>query len=217
MENIRVLVADDHEAIRDGFRYILGSMPGWEICGEAADGRKTVDLAVSLEPDIVIMDIGMPGLNGTDATRQMHKRCPGIEILVFTAVAEERLIHQMIEAGARGYIFKTDNRETIEAALRALAKHRSYFTSKVGEVIFDRFMHGKDEVAAGTEPVRLTPREREIVQLLAEGKSNKGVALALGISPKTAETHRAVIMKKLRFDSFADLVRYAIRNNIASS
>ena len=217
METIRVLIADDHETIRTGLRYIVNSMPGWEICGEATDGREAVDLAITLDPDIVVMDMGMPNLNGLEATRQIHKRNPGIEILVFTGIEEEKLIHQMFEAGARGYILKTDNRESIQAALVALAQHKSYFTPAVAEVLFAKFLHGKDNVSTGAEPGRLTPREREIVQLLAEGRSNKDVAATLGISLKTAETHRATIMKKLNLGGLADLVRYAIRNNIISA
>jgi DNA-binding NarL/FixJ family response regulator len=213
---IRVLVADDHEAVRSGLRFIIDSMAGWEVCGEAADGREAVELAIALKPAIVVMDMSMPGLNGLDATRQIRKLCPDAEILAFTGVDEEKLIHQMFEAGARGYILKTDPNEVIQAALRSLAEHKSYFTAKVGEVLFAKFLHGKESVSSGAEPDRLTRREREIVQLLAEGQSNKEVAATLGISMKTAETHRATVMKKLSLDSLASLVRYAIRNHIIS-
>jgi DNA-binding NarL/FixJ family response regulator len=217
MPTIRVLVADDHESVRTGVCSIVNSMPGWEICGEASGGRETVDLAIALEPDVIVMDIAMPGLNGLDAARQIRKQCPKTEILAFTGADEEILIHQMFEAGARGYILKTDTNECIQAALRALAQHKSYFTATVGEVLFAKFLHGKENVSTGTEPGRLTFREREIVQLLAEGKSNKEVASTLGISVKTAETHRSTIMKKLSLDGLAALVRYAIRNNIISA
>jgi DNA-binding NarL/FixJ family response regulator len=217
MRTIRVLVADDHESVRTGVRSIVNSMPGWEVCGEASSGRETVDLAIALEPDVIVMDIAMPGLNGLDATRQIRKHRPEIEILAFTGTDEEKLIHQMFEAGARGYILKTDTNECIQAALRALAQHKSYFTTTVGEVLFAKFLHGKENVSTGTEPGRLTLREREIVQLLAEGQSNKGLASILGISVKTAEKHRSTIMKKLGLDGLASLVRYAIRNNIVSA
>jgi DNA-binding NarL/FixJ family response regulator len=160
------------------------------------------------------MDMAMPGLNGLDATRQIRKQCPESEILAFTGLDEESLIHQMFEAGARGYLLKTDSNECIQAALRSLAQHKSYFTAKVGEVLFAKFLFGKDNVSTGPEPGRLSSREREVVQLLAEGRSNKEVGSMLGISMKTAETHRATVMKKLSLASFADLVRYAIRNNI---
>jgi DNA-binding NarL/FixJ family response regulator len=163
------------------------------------------------------MDIAMPDLNGLDATRQIRKHRPEIEILAFTGTDEEKLVHQMFEAGARGYILKTDTNECIQAALRALAQHKSYFTAAVGEVLFAKFLHGKENVSTGTEPGRLTLREREIVQLLAQGQSNKGLASILGISVKTAEKHRSTIMKKLGLDGLASLVRYAIRNNIVSA
>jgi DNA-binding NarL/FixJ family response regulator len=217
MPNIRVLIADDHESVRTGVRSIVNSMPGYEICGEASSGREAVDLAISLKPDVIVMDMAMPGLNGLDATRQIRKQCPKTEILAFTGTEEEILIHQMFEAGARGYILKTDTNECIQAALRALAQHKSYFTATVGEVLFAKFLHGKENVSTGPEPGRLTFREREVVQLIAEGQSNKEVASTLGISSKTAETHRATIMKKLNLDSLAALVRYAIRNNIISA
>jgi len=217
MATIRVLIADDHETIRSGLRYIVGAMEGWEICGEACDGREAVEMAISLKPNIVVMDMGMPNLNGLEATRQIHRRCPGIEILIFTGIEEEKLVHQMFEAGARGYILKTDSRDSIQAALIALSQHKSYFTAAVSQVLFAKFLHGKENVSTGDDPGRLTPREREIVQLLAEGKSNKDVAAILGISLKTAETHRAAVMKKLELDGLAALVRYAIRNNIVSA
>ena len=209
-----MLVVDDHETIRSGLRFIVGSMPEFEICGEATNGREAIELALSLKPAIVIMDMGMSGLNGLEATRQIRKRCPSVEVLAFTCIEEEKLIHEMFDAGARGYILKTDDRGHIQAALKALAQHKSYFTTKVGEVLFAKFVHGKDNVSTGPEPGRLTQREREIVQLVAEGKSNKEVASDLGISIKTAETHRAAIIKKLCLDSLAALVRYAIRNHI---
>ena len=217
MEKIRVLVADDHETIRTGLKFIIGSMPDMEVCGEAADGREAVEKAGELKPNIVVMDMGMSVLNGLEATRQIRKRCPEVEVLAFTGNEEEKLIHQMFEAGARGYILKTDRRENIQAALTALSQHKSYFTTQIGEVLFARFLHGKGSVGAGGEPTRLTDREREIVQLLAEGKSNKEVAADLGISMKTVETHRATVMKKLKLDSLAALVRYAIRNNIIAA
>jgi DNA-binding NarL/FixJ family response regulator len=217
MRAIRVLLADDHETVRIGVRSIVSSMPGWETCGEASAGREAVDLAIRLKPDVIVMDMAMPGLNGLDATRQIRKHCPETEILAFTGADEEKLIHQMFEAGARGYILKTDTNECIQSALRALAAHKSYFTARVGEVLFAKFLHGKENVSTGPEPGRLTFREREVVQLLAEGQSNKEVAATLGISVKTAETHRSTIMKKLSLDGLAALVRYAIRNNIVSA
>jgi DNA-binding NarL/FixJ family response regulator len=217
MDKIRVLIAEDHETTRAGIRYIVNTMAGWEVCGEASNGREAIDLAIELKPAVVVMDMNMSVLNGLEATRQIRRQCPQIEVLAFTGIEEEKIIHQMFEAGAKGYILKTDKCETIQAALQALAQHKSFFTTKVGEVLFAKFLHGKENVSTGPEPGRLTAREREIVQLVAEGGTNKTVATSLGISIKTVETHRAAIMKKLELDSVADLVRYAIRNNIIAA
>ena len=217
METIRVLITDDHQVMRRGVRAVIETLPGWEICGEASTGREAVEMTERLKPQIVVMDVTMPELNGLEATRQIKKIAPTTEILMFTGLETEELIRQVFEAGARSYILKTDGREHLEAALRALAVHKSYFTTQVGEILFAKFLHGKSPGKTSTGEGRLTDREREIVQLLAEGSSNKEVGDALGISVKTVETHRAAVMKKLKFDSFSDLVRYAIRNHIISA
>ena len=217
IKTIRVLIADDHQLMRRGVRAAVELMPGWEVCGEASTGREAVELAMKLRPEIVVMDVTMPDLNGLDATRQIKKAFPETEIVMFTGHETEELVHQVFEAGARSYILKTDGREMLEAALRALAAHKPYFTTEIGEILFAKFLHGKKNVAEEAGGGRLTDREREVVQLLAEGSSNKEVAEALGISVKTAETHRATIMKKLQFKAFSELVRYAIRNHIVSA
>jgi len=217
MQKIRVLIADDHQVMRRGIRAVVELLPGWEVCGEASTGRDAVDMAERLLPEIVVMDVTMPELNGLEATRQIKKDAPSTEVLMFTGLETEELVRQVFEAGARSYILKTDGREHLEAALRALAEHKPYFTTKIGEILFARFLQGKTRPDEETTEGRLTDREREIVQLLAEGGSNKEVADRLGISVKTVETHRAAIMKKLKFKSFSDLVRYAIRNHIISA
>lgn len=211
------MLADDHEVVRRGLRAVILEMPGWTVCGEVSDGRAAVKMAEELKPDVVVMDLGMPELNGIDATRQIRKACPETEVLIFTGEEDEELVRQVFEAGARSYIRKTDGKEHFEAALHALAKHKPYFTTEVGELLFARFLAGKKGAAADGDEGRLTNREREIVQLLAEGKSNKEVAGALGISVKTAETHRAAVMRKLKLKAFSELVRYAIRNHIVSA
>lgn len=189
---------------------------GWEICGEAVDGRQAVALAESLSPDIVVLDIGMPQLNGLEATRQIHRLRPKTEILVFTGEESEKLIHEIFAAGARSYVLKSDLATHLVAAIAALSRHKHYFTNRISEVVFARYLDGAS--GAGKDKTEgLTPREREIVQLLCEGKSNKGTAALLGISIKTVETHRAATMRKLRLESFADLVRYAIRNSIIAA
>jgi DNA-binding NarL/FixJ family response regulator len=210
---LRILLADDHEVVRHGVRMLIEKEPGWEVCGEAADGRKAVALAEKLAPDVVVLDIGMPELNGLEAARQIKRARPKSEVLIFTGEESEQLIHEIFAAGARSYILKSDIGAHLVAAIRALGQHKHYLTSHISEVVFARYLDGvsgpdKDNTAA------LTPREREIVQLLGEGKSNKEAGALLGISIKTVETHRAATMRKLRLDSFADLVRYAIRNKI---
>ena len=218
MDPIKVLIADDHQVMRRGVRAVVELLSGWEVCGEASTGREAVEMVDRIRPEIVVMDVTMPELNGLEATRQIKKIAPTTEILMFTGLETEELIRQVFEAGARSYILKTDGREQLEAALRSLAAHKPYFTTQVGEILFAKFLHGKPrgEDEESTEG-RLTDREREIIQLLAEGASNKEVADSLGISVKTVETHRAAIMKKLKFKSFSDLVRYAIRNHIISA
>lgn len=208
---VRILLADDQPIVRQGARALIERRPEWEICGEAGDGRTAVVLAAKLQPDIAIVDLAMPDLNGLEATRQIKRDVPSCEVLVFTGDEDEKLIHDVFAAGARSYISKSDVNAHLIAAIEALSQHKHYFTTKTSDVVFARYLDGKRASAGGSE---LTPREREIVQLLAEGKSNKEVAAVLGISVKTAETHRAAIMHKLQLDSFAELVRYAIRQKI---
>ena len=216
MKKLRILLADDHEVVRQGLRRLIEKEPGWEVCGEADDGRKAVALAAKLIPDVAVLDMGMPELNGLEATRQIRRALPRTEVLIFTGEESEQLIHEVFETGARSYILKTDLSQHLIAAIRALGEHRNYFTTRISEVIFARYLDGAS--GAGKDKTEgLTPREREIVQLLAEGKGNKEVGALLGISIKTVETHRAATMRKLRLDSFADLVRYAIRNKIISA
>ena len=216
LETLRILIADDHEVVRHGVRMLIEKEPGWEVCGEAADGRNAVALAAQLKPDVIVLDIGMPELNGLDAARQIKRARSKTEVLIFTGEESEQLIHDVFAAGARSYILKSDIGGHLVAAIRALGQHRHYFTSHISEVVFARYLDGAS--GAGKDRTELlTPREREIVQLLAEGKSNKEAGALLGISIKTVETHRAAIMRKLRLDSFADLVRYAIRNKIIAA
>jgi DNA-binding NarL/FixJ family response regulator len=215
MSEVRILLADDHEVVRRGTRLLLENKPGWKVCAEAANGREAVAKAAETEPDVVVLDIHLPELNGLDAIRQIKRARPRTEVLVFTGVENEQLVHDVFEAGARAFIRKSEIGSHLVAAVEALAQHRSYFTDHASEIVFARYLGDKSRGGAAAEPgSRLTAREREIVQLLAEGRSNKEVATALGISVKTAETHRAAIMRKLKFDSLAQIVRYAIRNHI---
>jgi len=216
MKKLRIIIADDHEVMREGVRRLIEKEEGWEVCGEATDGRQAVALAEKLQPEVVVLDLAMPELNGLEATRQIKRALPKTEVLIFTGEESEQLIHELFAAGARSYILKNDIGGHLVAAIRALGEHKHYFTDRISEVVFARYFRG--ETGAGQDKTEgLTPREREIVQLLAEGKSNKEVAAVLGISIKTVETHRSTTMRKLRLDSFADLVRYAIRNKIVSA
>lgn len=217
MDIIRVLIADDHEMIRNGVRIVVESMPGWAVCGEVSTGTDAVRMAESLHPQIVVMDMAMPLLNGLEATRQIRKSLPGTEVMILTGNESEELVQQVYESGARSLILKTDGRKHVEEALQALAVHRSYFTTRAGEILFDRLLKGNKGGASQPDEGRLTAREREIVQLVTEGKINREVAAFLGISTKTVETHRAAVMRKLKLDSFSDLVRFAIRNHITSA
>ena len=215
MAAFRILVADDHEVVRKGLVALLQQQPNWEVCGEAADGREAVEKTRELKPDVVILDIGMPSLNGLEATRQILKLNPQAKVLILTLHDSDQVVRDVLNAGARGFLLKSDAARDLVAAVEALKRDKTYFTSKVAAMVLEGYLK------AGTGPApptvgrnRLTPREREIVQLLAEGKSTKEVAVVLGLSVKTAETHRSNIMRKLQLHSVSDLVLYAVRNNI---
>ena len=212
---MRILVADDHDIIRRGLKQLLTAKPGWEVVAEAKNGREAVTLAEQFKPEIVVMDISMPELNGLEASRRIKKALPKTEIVILTLHFSDQLVHDIVEAGARAYIMKSDADRDLITAVEALSHRRSFFTPKAAEMVLNGFR--KRNAAPDTVQEfrnRLTPREREIVQLLAEGKSSKEVAVALGISVKTAETHRVNIMRKLEIHSVSELVRYAVKNQI---
>ena len=212
--SLRILIADDHEVVREGTRTMIQRQPGWMVCGMAGTGREAVALAIELKPDVIVMDMTMPELNGLDAARQIKRHLPDAEILILTGHQGDELIRQAFEAGVKGFLFKSDAHTELVQAIEALSRHTAFLTRKASDLLFSNLINrgkGTDAVEPGE---RLSPREREIVQLLAEGKSNKEVAAALGIGVRTAETHRANILQKLELDSIAGLVRYAIRNNL---
>jgi DNA-binding NarL/FixJ family response regulator len=214
---LRILIADDHDVARRGIRSLLEAHPGWEICGEAKDGREAVEFANRARPDLVLLDIGMPGLNGLDAARQIHAACPDIRILILTMHDTEQLVREVLAVGARGYLLKSDSGRDLVAAVEALQNHRTFFTTRVAQLVLDGYLHPSNGDGNGNGHSGrhlLTPREREVIQLLAEGKTTKEVAVTLDLSVKTAETHRTNLMRKLDLHSVADLTLYAVRNSI---
>ena len=209
---MRILIADDHDVVRTGLRQLLLERRGWEVCGEAKTGREAVTMALQAKPDVVVMDIGMPELNGLEAARQIRKSLPNTEIVILSLHLSDELVYEIVQAGVRGYVLKSDANRDLVNAVEALS---TFFTAKVSEMMLDGFCNRKPRAGQnGGVRDRLTSRQREIVQLLAEGKSSKEVAVALNISVKTAETHRANIMRKLELHSVSELVRYAVKNQI---
>jgi DNA-binding NarL/FixJ family response regulator len=210
---LRILIADDHEVVRSGLRLLLEEHPGWQVCGEAATGRAAVAMAKELVPNVAIIDLTMPDLNGLEAARQIKATVAGIEVLIFTVHESEHLMCEALAAGARGYLLKSDAARDAVLAVEALAAHKPFFTSKVSEMLLKVFLRGAgtgQEDAGGP----LTAREREIVQLLGEGNNSKRIASLLDIGIKTVETHRASILRKLGVNSIAQVVRYAVRNSL---
>lgn len=215
MDPLRILVADDHDVVRQGVRALLQQQPGWSVTWEAATGREAVEVARRERPDVSILDLGMPEMNGLEATRQILHDQPKAQVLILTMHESEQLIREVLDSGARGYVLKTEAGKDLISAVHALSQHTVFFTSKIASVVLADYLNARRALRKGESASHaLSPREREILQLLAEGKSNKEVAGILNISVKTAETHRHRIMQKLELNSIVDLVHYAIRNHI---
>lgn len=214
MASLSILIADDHAVVRAGLRTLLDSRVGWQVCAEAVDGRDAVEKAAKYKPDVAVLDIGMPLLNGVDATRRIRKVSPHTQVLILTMHESDELVQQVVEAGARGYILKDDADRVLLAAVDAIRQNKPYFSVRTSPAVDPH-----DPSADPSKPhrSRITPREREILQLLAEGKTNKEIATLLGISVNTAEAHRANIMVKLDLHSLPELVLYAIRNKIITT
>lgn len=213
---VRIVIADDHDIARRGIRALLESHPGWEVCGEAKDGRETIEMVARTRPDLVLLDIGMPNLNGLEATRQILETAPDTLVLILTMHDTDQLVREALRAGARGFLLKSDAGRDLIAAVEALEQRRTFFTTRVSQLVLHGFLDREqrgDECPAGNLDV-LTSREREVIQLLAEGKTSKEVAVTLNLSVKTAETHRTNLMRKLDLHSVADLTRFAVRNGI---
>ncbi len=215
MKTLRILVADDHEVVRQGMRALLEVRPEWEVCAEAANGREAIELSKKTRPDVVVMDISMPELNGLEATRQILKALPRTEVLIMTLHESEQLVRRVVESGARAYVLKSDAGRNLVEGVAALSQHKSFFSSKIATVVVESYLEGRKTTGrTNRDRGPLTPREREVVQLLAEGKSNKEIGAAWGVSVHTVETHRNNIMRKLGANSLSDLIRYALRNKI---
>ncbi|HEY7096491.1 MAG TPA: response regulator transcription factor [Terriglobales bacterium] len=214
MSGYRILVADDHEIVRHGLRAMLQAQPAMEICGEAADGREAVAKALELKPDLVVLDIGMPNLNGLEATRQIRTELPATKVLILSLYESEQMVREVFDAGAVGYLLKSDASRHLAKAAETIRNGRIFVTPRFEHLFADGELR---PVAKSSKPpnlVTLTARERQVIQLLGEGKTTKEVAVSLDMAVKTAETHRAHIMHKLDLHSITDLVLYAVRNRI---
>jgi DNA-binding NarL/FixJ family response regulator len=212
MGALRILICDDHDLMRRGLKALLEAREGWTVCGEAETGRDAVELATKLRPDVAVLDITMPQLNGLDAAKRIKKASPHTEILILSMHYSDELVRQILDAGLRGYVVKSDSDRDLVTAVDTLSKHKPFFTPAARQAMLDQLSKG--EPVSEPRENKLTSREREILQLLSEGKSSKEVASSLNLSVKTAETHRSNIMRKLKLHSVSELVLYALRNRI---
>lgn len=208
-----VMIVDDHDAVRRGVRSLVETASCYQVVGEASNGREALELARERQPDIAIVDYSLPELNGLELAHSMKRTAPRTEILLFTMHDREELVTEVLRAGVRGFVLKSDTEKHLLAALDALSLRRPYFSSTISETLLERFLLSKPDSWGSS----LTHREKEVVQLIAEGKINKEIAHRLGISIKTVETHRACAMRKLKLRTTADLVRYAVRNGIVQA
>jgi DNA-binding NarL/FixJ family response regulator len=214
--SLRIFLADDHEVVRLGLRTLLENGTGWKVVGEASNGRDAVEGVTQLKPDVVVMDLSMPQLNGLEATRQILRGAPRTAVMILSVNESEDIVHEVLAAGARGFMLKSDAGKDLLVAVEGLQQGRPFFSARVADYVLQHY-HKRGAAAPETAPSpssTLTTREREVLQLLVEGQSNKEVASSLGIGVKTAEAHRANLMKKLSVHSMSELVRYAIRNKI---
>jgi len=213
MSNLRILIADDHDIVRKGLRLLIEEHAGWSVCAEARSGREAIEQAAKSNPDVVVIDVSMPDLNGLEATRQIRRSCPKTEVLVITHHDSDEMAAEVLNAGARGYVLKSDSDQELARAVEALSRHKPFFTARVTELLISSRENGAGDPAEAMRR-RLTARELEVLQLLAEGKTVKETASVLGIATKTSDTHRTNIMRKLNLHSVAELVRYAVRNKL---
>jgi DNA-binding NarL/FixJ family response regulator len=215
--SLQIFVADDHEVVRKGLCALLENGTGWSVCGEAANGREAVEGVLALRPHVVVMDLAMPQLNGLEATRQILKHAPRTAVLVLSATESEEMVREVLRAGARGFVLKSDSGQDLVVAVDGLRRGRPFFSARVADFVVRGYLEGRgseEPKSSVSASKTLTSREREVLQLLAEGKTNKEVAAGLSIQVKTAEAHRANLMRKVGVRSLGELIRYAIRNGI---
>jgi len=217
MNKLRILVADDHELVRHGIRGILRARRGWRVIGEASNGQEAVEKTHKLKPDVAILDVSMPNLDGLQATRQIREASPNTKVVVLTMHESDQMVHRVLEAGALGYVLKSDLAANLVKAVKDVSAGRLFLTPRVSDIVLKGFLNSADQTDPATQTrARPTPREVEIIRLLAEGKANKVIAANLGITIRTVETHRARIMVKLGLHSLAGLLHYAIRQKIVT-
>jgi DNA-binding NarL/FixJ family response regulator len=214
MEEIKILIADDHKMVREGLKALLSSQPDFTIIGEASDGHETVKKVKELEPDIVLMDISMPNLNGLEATRQIRRKFPKTKVLILTMHLNEEYIFQSLQLGASGYLLKENAAEDLISAIRSVQEGHSYLSPSISKAVIDAYLRKRITGKGGSPFEILTAREREILQMIAEGNTNKEIGKKLFISTKTVEAHRAHIMNKLDIHEVAKLVKFAIKNGL---
>jgi two-component system, NarL family, response regulator NreC len=216
MKKLRILLADDHTVMRTGLRVLLERQPNLEVVGETENGRDTIQATASLQPDVVVMDVGMPVLNGIEATKSILADNPGVAVVILSMHADESYVMRALKAGARGYLLKDSAPADLLGAIQAVTQNKSFFSPKVSRILAEDYVRVLKQKGAVDSYDLLTSREREILQLLAEGKANKEVAVALNISPYTVETHRSHILEKLNLHNPAELILYAVRKGIIS-
>jgi DNA-binding NarL/FixJ family response regulator len=216
VRKLRIVVADDHALMRRGICDLLKSEPGWEVVAEASNGREAVTAVGKTRPDVLVIDLAMPEVNGLTATREILRSFPRVEVVLLTMHNTDQAIREVLESGARGYVLKSDAEHDLVTAVKAVALGKPFFTPNVAEVVLKGYLGRNDRMAVAENPSGLTTRERQVVQLLAEGKGNKDVATAMHVSVKTVEAHRTNINRKLSIRSTSELVRYAIRNGIVA-
>jgi DNA-binding NarL/FixJ family response regulator len=218
VKKLRILLADDHGLVRRGARALLQARHGWRVVGEAANGREAIEKAIDLKPDVAVVDIGMPELDGVEVARQIREAVPHTKVLVLTMHESDHMVRRALDAGARGYLLKSDLTECLVKAVKAVSEGKRFLTPKVSEIVLEGFLKTRSQhQQGGRAGARTTPREIEIIRLLAEGKTNKEIATQLGITVRTVETHRAKIMLKLGLHSLTELIHYAIRHKIVSA